>query len=64
MEGETMNGCAACEEKRQHTAADWANYPLARHGFVKEQGYSTPALDPDYKAPFDPAAPMGPKSIT
>lgn len=36
--------CAACQNKRLHTAEDWENHPLAGHGYTREQGFSHPEL--------------------
>ena len=36
-----MSDCSACTAKRIHTEDDWKNHPLARHGFVKEHGFTS-----------------------
>ena len=36
-----MSDCSACIAKRIHTEDDWKNHPLARHGFVKEHGFTS-----------------------
>ena len=37
-------GCRACLQKRLHTAEEWANHPMAGHGYTKQTGYSHPVL--------------------
>lgn len=39
--------CEACALKRYHTPEEWANHPMAGHGFVKETGWSHPQAHVD-----------------
>jgi hypothetical protein len=43
-------GCAACEEQRCHTEAEWKNHPYRGHGFSKEIGYTHPELQGEAEA--------------
>ncbi len=33
-------GCPACQERRQHTEADWRHHPLRGHGYTQETGWT------------------------
>lgn len=35
-----MIDCPACQEHRVHTVDDWANHPLAGHGYTLETGWT------------------------
>lgn len=37
-----MIDCAACQERRCHTAEEWKNHPLAGHGYTPETGWTHP----------------------
>ena len=43
--------CPACQDKRVHTAVDWAQFhPYVGHGYTKERGWSHPDLVPAQKS--------------
>jgi hypothetical protein len=49
--------CPACESKRVHGPADWANHPYATHGF-NGTVWTHPKLDPHYVPDHAGAAPL------
>jgi hypothetical protein len=37
--------CPACMGERVHSAEEWKNHPLARHGYAKEIGWTHPEAE-------------------
>lgn len=50
-----MTDCAACQAKRCHTAEEWANHPLAGHGFTPETGWTHPEAQRSHEAEVEAA---------
>lgn len=50
-----MTDCGACQAQRCHSPQEWANHPLAGHGFTPETGWTHPEAQRAHDAEVEAA---------